>query len=540
MGAIWSRWRLVVQVVASIGVTAALVAAVIVFSPRPDISPGQKRSPIPESTAPGSTRDWPLETRGSTIRDAQGQIVTIKAISWFGMETATCSPHGLSTISLSDGLAAIASYGFTTVRVPFSNECLASETTALISKDVNSSLVGLSPLELLDAVVDQAAAAGLTVILDRHRPGSDGQSDLWYTGQWDEARWISDWRKLARRYASSPAVIGVDLHNEPSGTACWACGDPARDWPAAATRAGNAVLKENPDLLVIVEGVENEEDGSSTWWGGGLRGVASAPVVLSVPNRVVYSTHDYPSSVHAQPWFAAADFPANLPTEWDTSWGYISQTGIAPVFVGEFGTRLESGSDRAWLSTLVRYLGENEMSFGWWAFNPDSIDTGGIVADDWMTPQQAKLNALAPLLTMSGLTGVEATPSAPAPASSALGSSGPTPSASVIAEAASERGQPAIAADFAIESSWADGYVAKLAAHSSTGAMQWTVSWPDATASAVNSAWGVDCTVEPRKSVTCTGTDWAASLVRGGSVTVGVSVQGGPAPASPTLATSAR
>ncbi|MEH3089991.1 MAG: cellulase family glycosylhydrolase [Microbacterium arborescens] len=54
---------------------------------------------------------------------------------------------------------------------------------------------------------------------------------------------------LAARYKNEPAVIGVDLHNEPHGSACWNCGDAARDWRAAATRAGNAVLAVNPRLL---------------------------------------------------------------------------------------------------------------------------------------------------------------------------------------------------------------------------------------------------------------------------------------------------
>ena len=53
---------------------------------------------------------------------------------------------------------------------------------------------------------------------------------------------------LAQRYASNPAVIGADLHNEPHGSATWGDGNPATDWRLAAERAGNAILAANPEL----------------------------------------------------------------------------------------------------------------------------------------------------------------------------------------------------------------------------------------------------------------------------------------------------
>ena len=67
--------------------------------------------------------------------------------------------------------------------------------------------------------------------------------------------------------------------------------------------------------------------------------------------------------------------------------------------MGEFGTKLGTESDAAWLRHLVGYLATNRMSFAYWSYNPNSGDTGGLVADDWRTPQQAKLDDLAPLLT---------------------------------------------------------------------------------------------------------------------------------------------
>ena len=87
---------------------------------------------------------------------------------------------------------------------------------------------------------------------------------------------------LAKRYAGNDAVIGVDLHNEPHGKATWGSGDPATDWRLAAEKAGNAILAANPNLLIIVEGIEQYK-GDWYWWGGNLMGARADPVRLNVP-----------------------------------------------------------------------------------------------------------------------------------------------------------------------------------------------------------------------------------------------------------------
>ena len=142
-------------------------------------------------TAAAGGPGW-LHTDGATIKTADGRPYVIKAVAWFGMETASCAPHGLWQIGLDDGLAQIASFGFTTIRLPFSNECLHASATTGIDARTNPDLVGLSPLRLMDRVVARAKAHGLTVILDRHRPESSAQSPLWYTAQVpDTSQWIA-------------------------------------------------------------------------------------------------------------------------------------------------------------------------------------------------------------------------------------------------------------------------------------------------------------------------------------------------------------
>jgi endoglucanase len=345
-----------------------------------------------------------LSTKGSRIVDSAGNPVRLTGLSWFGLETPEFAPHGLWARSLASMLDQVKSLGYNTLRIPYSNQLFEpSSVPHSIDWAKNPDLVGLSGLEILDRIVAGARARGLRIILDRHRFAADHQSELWYDAQcWTpgtctEQRWISDWQMLAGRYAGDPTVIGVDLHNEPHGSATWGDGNTATDWRLAAERAGNAVLTVNPNLLVFVEGVENA-GGASYWWGGNLRNAGAAPVRLSVPDRLVYSAHDYPATVYAQAWFSDPAYPANLPGVWDAAWGYLVKQGIAPVWIGEFGTRNVTTTDQRWLSSIAAYLGENGVSFAFWCLNADSGDTGGILQDDWATVNADKQAVLAPLL----------------------------------------------------------------------------------------------------------------------------------------------
>jgi endoglucanase len=212
---------------------------------------------------------------------------------------------------------------------------------------------------------------------------------------------------LAKRYSNKSAVIGADLDNEPHGTATWGDGNPATDWRLAAERAGNAILHVNRHWLIFVEGIERVGPSDWYWWGGNLAAAGGAPVRLLVPHRLVYEPHDYGPEIYPQKWFSDPTFPANLPGVWDSHWGYLQKDSIAPVLLGEFGGRqVDGGAEGQWIHALVNYLHANGISYTFWSFNPDSVDTGGLLEDDWKTVDPAKLALLrsdqAPLFGSNG------------------------------------------------------------------------------------------------------------------------------------------
>lgn len=358
-----------------------------------------------------ATTGW-LSTRGNQIVDSAGNSVVISGVNWFGFEGTNMSANGLWTRSYKEMMQQMADLGFNTIRLPFSSEMLAATGPALgIDHNQNPDLRGLTPLQVMDRIIEHAGEIGLRVILDHHRSNAgNGASEngLWYNDRYTEAGWINDWKMLAARYADDPTVIGADLHNEPhAGT--WG-GGGARDWAAAAERAGNAIGEVNPNWLIFVEGVASHQ-GQNYWWGGNLMGVRDRPIELDVAGKLVYSAHDYPNSIYAQPWFQGADFAAKLPAKFDQMWGYIFREGIAPVYIGEFGTKLQDPKDAPWFEAITSYLagdfdnngtndlapGQQGISWTYWSWNPNSGDTGGILKDDWRSVHENKMDYLRPL-----------------------------------------------------------------------------------------------------------------------------------------------
>jgi aryl-phospho-beta-D-glucosidase BglC (GH1 family) len=363
-------------------------------------------------TRNGSTNPVPgyFHTSGNQILDANNQPVKISGVNWFGLETANYCPHGLWSRSYQSMMDQMKQLGFNTIRLPYCNQAFDSGSTPnSIDFNQNPDLQGLTAIQIMDKIVAYAGQIGLRIFLDRHRPDSGSQSALWYTAQYSEQRWTNDWIMLAQRYAGNPTIIGMDLHNEPHSPATW--GDnSANDWRLAAERCGNAILNVNSNLLIIVEGTDNGVSGGY-WWGGNLSNASNAPVRLNVPSRLVYSPHDYPASVFAQTWFSAPNYPTNLPGVWDANWGYLFRQNIAPVLLGEFGTTLATQSDQLWLNKLTSYIGgdlngdgnsdlaSGQLGISWtfWSWNPDSGDTGGILQDDWISVNTAKVAALQPI-----------------------------------------------------------------------------------------------------------------------------------------------
>ena len=360
-----------------------------------------------------------LHRQGNKLLDADGKEVRLTGVNWFGFETGNLAPHGLWARDWLGVLMQVKEMGFNCVRIPFCDRILdpgaksLSVTTygsdpyrRIANGSINRELDGKTPLEMLDIIISGCRHLGLKVILDNHSRKPDGYmvEMTWTADSVSEEKWIANWVSLAKRYKGNPAVVACDLDNEPHGAisaggAQWGTGVAGKDWRLAAQKCGNAILAENPDVLIMVEGVE-QVGSVSYWWGGNLTGVKAAPIALSKPEKLVYSPHEYGPEVFAQPWFAAADFPGNMPAIWDAHFGYLHKGNQAHLLVGEFGIRDASsagGKAGLWFDEFLKYMGK-EYSWTFWCLNPNSGDTGGLLQYDWTTPEQWKLDKLKPYM----------------------------------------------------------------------------------------------------------------------------------------------
>ncbi len=350
-----------------------------------------------------------LHTDGGQIVDSAGNNVKLTGVNWFGAEGYAFAPQGLWMDSYQNHMNKMQELGFNVIRLPFSDAMLdAGRRPTGIDYSKNPDLVGKTSLEVFDKIIDYAGKIGMKIILDHHRSGdgaSANENGLWYNSQYPESKMIENWKMLATRYKGNDAVIGADLHNEPHNPTTWGDGGP-NDWARAAERIGNAIQSVNKDWLLIVEGNEVYNN-QWYWWGGNLLGQKDYDVKFNVPDKLVYSVHDYGPSLHMMSWFNDPNFPNNMPAKWTEMWGRLIQNDEYPVLVGEFGSRMETAIDRAWMPKLVQYMngdwngdgkidlaaGDQGASWTYWAWSPGSGDTGGIMNDQWQV-DYTKYNAI--------------------------------------------------------------------------------------------------------------------------------------------------
>jgi endoglucanase len=368
-------------------------------------------------------------TDGTEIVDAQGEMVRMAGVNWYGMDDSHWVPAGLDAQPYTTVMDEVKLLGYNTIRLLFSNELVERNPVVRSGVKANPQFRGEHALQVMDAIVAYAQQIGLKILLDddhsaapRPMKVNNSYEPLWYTSQYPESAWIQDWQTLATRYLNDDAVIGFDLRNEPhtGGSGPWnvnaylhqgatwgpyhGVDNQATDWRLAAERAGNAVLAINPRLLIYVEGVEMYPDTAAkngvdvSWWGGLLTPVKKYPVVLSVPNQLVYEVHQYGPRKQEMPWYKDLSYQAQL-RAWHAQWSFVldnpGASYAAPVWLGEFGTCTDDpgcvqgkAPQARWLGDILEFLSKNpSVAWSFFALNGTNSNncavTNGLLNSTW-------------------------------------------------------------------------------------------------------------------------------------------------------------
>jgi aryl-phospho-beta-D-glucosidase BglC (GH1 family) len=395
---------------------------------------------------------FPLSTAGRYVVDSQGIRFKLRSANWYGFHLDSQVLKGLDRQPLASMIGLYKAWGFNSVRLPFSNQML-HHTRPVPDEAVaaNPEFRGQNPLQVMDAVIQAFTDNGIAVILNNHSTSSEwccnfDSNGLWHnegasTYSQSAEQWVQDWLMLAARYKNNKLVVGADLRNEvrtgkwrntiipvfPN----WGKGD-GNDWALAAADAGNRILAVNPDLLIIVEGIN--WTGTIPLLGSGerphLQPVQGRPVNLIVPNKLVYAAHNYSftgpnhtgddKTSPGKTRYGQMD-AQTLRDTLDREFGYVlnnDQYYTAPVWVSEFGAAANEGdpATRAWFAELVRYMVDKDLDFAYWPFNHEgyglvSEDYSRNLMDDWRYAELSRLIAsegTQPSLPVSRLSRLDA------------------------------------------------------------------------------------------------------------------------------------
>ena len=348
-----------------------------------------------------------FEGRGGVLY-ANGEPFSFKGVNWFGSEAFNGPPGGLDKHSAEWYCDFLQRNQFNAIRLLFNHEHVLKDD--IVDAPAKAQLLFQKRyVEMFKVLARVAAERGILVMIACHRINQDAWpgSGLWYDTSlgFPESRVLQSWSKIASALCGQWNVVAADLQNEPHASS-WGKGLDV-DWNKAAERIGNHVLGLCPRWLIMVEGVGYtpgapgaDDPGAGYWWGENLVGAKVAPVQLRDQSKLVYSPHVYGPSVYMQKYFNDFNFPNNMPAVWQTHFAFAQGLGT-PIVIGEIGGDY-LGKDKQWQDWAIPYLKGKKLGIFYFALNPDSVDTGGLVPKDWSEPEEGSVE-FEKLQALSGL-----------------------------------------------------------------------------------------------------------------------------------------
>ncbi|KAG6713877.1 hypothetical protein I3842_05G175000 [Carya illinoinensis] len=318
----------------------------------------------------------PLYTNSRWIVDGEGQRVKLACVNWVShMEVVVA--EGLSKQPVDAISDRIKSMGFNCVRLTWplflaTNDSLASLTVRQsfqnlgLSESIagiqanNPSIVDLSLIQAFQVVVSSLGTNNVMVILDNHisKPGwccsiSD-RNGFFGDEYFNPDLWVKGLTRMATIFNGMANVVGMSLRNELRGDR-----QNVNDWYRYMQKGAEAVHSANPDVLVILSGLNYDKD---------LSFIRDQPVNITFTRKLVYEMH----------WYGFTDGKA-----WESGnpnqvcgrvvnntmrlSGFLLEQGW-PLFVSEFGIDMRGTivNDNRYFNCFMAVAAEHDLDWALW------------------------------------------------------------------------------------------------------------------------------------------------------------------------------
>ncbi|XP_028770449.1 glycosyl hydrolase 5 family protein-like [Neltuma alba] len=367
---------------------------------------------------------YPLSTQNKwIIDDSTGHRAKFACVNWAG-HLEPMIPEGLHKQPLKHIVAHIARHKFNCVRFTYAiymwtrhaNDTVADTLVNLDLPDAiqgmqknNPSFLNMTHVQVFEAVVRELGAQKVRVLLDNHvsKPqwccNDDDENGYFHDRYFDPQEWLQGLTLAAQHFAGNSAVVAMSLRNELHGAR-----QNQGDWYKYMSHAGRAVHNANPQVLVVISGLNYDTE---------LQFLRKKPLKLDIGKKLVFETHLYSWSgigtlklrgiwsmqplnrICAQS-IKGIDYRAGFVTTGDNA---------VPLIFTEFGFDQTGGSeeDLKFLTCIQTYLAGRDMDWGLWTLQGsyymreelvDFEDTFGVLDSSWNQLQNPNITQMLQLL----------------------------------------------------------------------------------------------------------------------------------------------
>jgi endoglucanase len=320
-------------------------------------------------------------------------VFRLKGVNWNGIESDCRAVHGLWENPIDFYMDILQAHAFNALRLPVSYEVMRDLTLPVTSgcvfKEPGASAMSVDCF--LHSLLDNARRRGMFVLFDLHTIEGKITEYPW-TDRVSEDMVVEAWVAFAKSVAMHPAVMGLEIKNEPHGNCT------TTEFHRHAAKVIVAILEAVPAFpgVFFIDGTSfSPVDGTKAPWGGTFEALSAscqddALCRLDMDEKLVFAPHVYGPDVRGS--VALNEDQATF----DRRFGFMGRHPFfnqSAIVVTEFGGYMAKGSaDYQYFEQWRQYMECANLTTGafFWTLPPSSDDTGGFIVADWRTPDSQK------------------------------------------------------------------------------------------------------------------------------------------------------